>query len=236
MGTLILTKVQDALEIAGFDVNVAYPGQKYPQIRDTVAAVHMEKMDGNSQEMTVEVDILCPASMGGTMCEYRAFQATEALSAVGASCVQNGCVYQAATNTFRVTIHATFSGNAESEDGTIGPGFQVFIDNVLQPYATAFTSEKAADHKAIYGIGVTMPETITAGPFLNTFQLEELIPLNQTAAEAHTGVFSILVETENTIERFYVCRWVSIRQAYTKEGLHRVRKGIARIREEIKNG
>lgn len=236
MGALILSNVQDALEIAGFCVNTAYPGQKYPQIREKAAAVHMKKMDGTSQEMTVEVDILCPANVGGAMCEYEAFRAAEALTAIGASCIQNGCVYHAATNTFRVTIHATFSGNTQSEDGTIGPGFQVFINNVPQPYATAFTSEKEADHKAIYGIGVTMPETVTAGPFLNSFQLEEMIPLDQTAPEDHTGVFSILVETENTIERFYVCRWVSIRQAYTKEGLRRVRKGIARIREEIKNG
>ena len=49
MGALILTKVQDELEIAGFSVNTAYPGQKYPQIRETVAAVHLEKMDGNTQ-------------------------------------------------------------------------------------------------------------------------------------------------------------------------------------------
>ena len=109
MGALILTKVQDELENAGFSVNTAYPGQKYPQIRETVAAVHMEKMDGNTQEMTVEVDIVCPASAGGTRCEQEAFAATQTLTAVGARCIQNGCVYHASTNTFRVTIHATFS-------------------------------------------------------------------------------------------------------------------------------
>ena len=236
MGALILTKVQDELEIAGFSVNTAYPGQKYPQIRETVAAVHLEKMDGNTQEVTVEVDIVCPASMGGAMCEYQAFQATEALTAVGARCIQNGCVYHAATNTFMVTIHATFAGSSQSEDGTIGPGFQVYINNVLQPHATGFTSLKEADHKVIYTIGMALPEGSTAGPFLHTFQLEEVIPIGQTAPEDHTGIFSIRVETEKTVERFFDCRWSSVQQVYTKEGLKRIRKGIARIREEISNG
>ena len=236
MGALILTKVQDELEIAGFSVNTAYPGQKYPQIRETVAAVHMEKMDGNTQEMTVEVDIVCPASAGGTRCEQEAFAATQTLTAVGARCIQNGCVYHTATNTFMVTIHATFAGSSQSEDGTIGPGFQVYINNVLQPYATGFTSLKEADHKVIYSVGITMPEGSTAGPFLHTFQLEEMIPIGQTTPEDHTGSFTIRVETEKTVEKFFVCRWSSIRQEYTKEGMKRIRKGIARIREEVSNG
>lgn len=236
MGLLILAKVQDELDYAGFAVNTAYPGQKYPQIRETVAAIHMEKMDGNSQEMTVEVDILCPASMGGTVCEQQAFLATETLTAVGARCIQNGCVYHAATNTFMVTIHATFAGSTLNEDGTIGPGFRVYINNVLQPYATGFVSNKEADNKVIYSIGMAMPEDSTAGPFLHTFELEELIPIGETTAEEHMDTFTIRVETENTIERFFACRWNGIRQEYTKEGMKRIRKGIARIREEISNG
>ena len=236
MGALILNKVQDALEIAGFSVNTAFPGQKYPQIREMAAAVHMEKMDGTSQEMTVEVDILCPAAMGGTVCEYQAFQATEALTSVGARCIQNGCVYHASTNTFCVTIHATFSGNTQSEDGTIGLGFQVYINNVLQPHATGFVSNKETDNKVIYTVGTTLPEDSTAGPFLHTFQLDELIPIGETSPEDHMDTFTIRVETENTVERFFACRWNSVRQEYTKAGMKRIRKGIARIREEISNG
>jgi hypothetical protein len=196
----------------------------------------MEKMDGNTQEVTVEVDIVCPASAGGTRCEQEAFAATQTLTAVGARCIQNGCVYHTATNTFMVTIHATFAGSSQSEDGTIGPGFQVYINNVLQPYATGFTSLKEADHKVIYSVGITMPEGSTAGPFLHTFQLEEMIPIGQTTPESHTGSFTIRVETEKTVEKFFVCRWSSIRQEYTKEGMKRIRKGIARIREEVSNG
>jgi hypothetical protein len=44
------------------------------------------------------------------------------------------------------------------------------------------------------------------------------------------------VETEKTVEKFFACRWSSIRQEYTKEGMKRIRKGIARIREEVSNG
>ena len=236
MGSLILAKVQDELENAGFSVNIAYPGQKYPQIRETVAAVHMEKMDGNTQEVTVEVDIVCPASVGGSRCEQEAFTATQTLTAVGARCIQNGCVYHAATNTFMVTIYATFVGSSQSEDGTIGPGFQVYINNVLQPYATGFTSEVEADHKVVYTVGMAMPARSTAGRFLHSFCLEEMIPIGQTAPEESLDTFAVRVETEKTIERFFHCRWTSIRQEYTKEGMRRIRKGFARIREEIGNG
>lgn len=236
MGPLILTLVQDELECAGFAVDVAYPGKKYPQLNEIVAAVHMKRLDGNSQEATVEVNIVCPGNFGGTVCEQQAFFATNTLTAAGASCVQNGCVYHAATNTFIVKIDATFAGNTSSEEGTIEPGFRVYINNVLQSYTTEFVSHKEADNKMIYTIGMPLPGKSTAGPFLYTFQLEELIPIGQTTPEEYMETFGIRVETANTIERFVDCRWNSVRQEYTQGGMHRIRKGIARIREEIANG
>ena len=170
------------------------------------------------------------------MCEYHAFRATEALSAVGASCIQNGCVYQAATNTFRVTIHATFSENAESEDGTIGPGFQVFINNVLQPYVIGYTSQKEADHKMVYSAGVGLPNGSTVGPLLYTFCLEEMIPVGQAATAEPGEPFSLRMGTETSVEQMYMCRCTKIQREYTKTGLRRIRTGFGRIWEGTANG
>lgn len=236
MGSVILTKVQDELEIAGFSVNTAYPGEKFPKIQETVATVHMERLDGNSQEATVEVDIICPASLGGTMCEYQAFTATEALTAVGASCIQNGCVYHAATNTFMVKIHATFAGNTQNEDGTVGPGFQVYINNVMQPYAIGFTSQKEADHKMVYSAGIGLPNGSTVGPLLYSFRLEEMIPLGQAAAAEPSEPFSLRMESETSVEKMFMCRCTKIQREYTKEGLRRIRMGFGRVWEGTANG
>lgn len=235
MGIAILELVLQTLHDVGFCADVAYPGQKYPAITEPVAAVHIEKADGTSREVTVEVIILAPSSTGGTVCEQQALLATEALIEQGAKCVQGGCVYNAAAQVYMVPIHVTFAGTASSDDSTIGPGFQVYINNVLQPHAVSFTYQKEADHKVVYSIGVTLPEVSTAGRYLHTFSLEEQIPVGSAATAEPTEPFSLRVETETTIERYFVCRWTSIQQEHTKEGLRRIRTGFSRIREEIAN-
>ena len=76
MGYSILELVLRRLREDGFTADIAFPGQKFPQIDDTVAAVHIEKVDRANLEVTVEINILCPASMGGTVCEMKALRAT----------------------------------------------------------------------------------------------------------------------------------------------------------------
>ncbi len=72
MGYSILELVMRRLREAGFTADIAYPGQKFPQITDTVATVHIEKVDRANLEVTVEISIICPASVGGTVCEMKA--------------------------------------------------------------------------------------------------------------------------------------------------------------------
>ena len=68
MGMSILDLVLMKLKQYGFTADVAFPGQKYPTISDTVAAVHLESVDCNGRTVTVEVNIISPAALGGTHC------------------------------------------------------------------------------------------------------------------------------------------------------------------------
>ena len=79
MGYSILELVLRRLRQANFNANVAFPGQMFPQITNTVAAVHIEKVDRANLTVTIEINIICPASMGGTACEVEALRATETL-------------------------------------------------------------------------------------------------------------------------------------------------------------
>lgn len=236
MGISILEFVLETLREAGFAAEAAYPGQRFSGLSGTAAAVHIEQVDCSRQQVTVEVVVACPAAMGGAACETEALRITQVLCAAGSECIQKGCAYDGASQAYTVTVLATFTCAASAEDCTMGPGFQVYINNVQMPYATAFTSQKESDHKVVYSVGVTLPEGSTAGPFLHTFRLEELVPVGYAAAAEESGTFAIRVETEHTIERFFACRWTSVQREYTKEGLRRIRTGIARVREEVANG
>ena len=64
MGISILELVLSRLRDRDFLADVAFPGQKYPVITGPVAAVHIEEVDRANLRVTVEVSIICPASLG----------------------------------------------------------------------------------------------------------------------------------------------------------------------------
>ena len=141
MGISILALVLRRLREENFQADVAYPGQVSPQIREPVAAVHIEKVDRSNLSVTVEVNIICPAALGGTACEVEALRATEVLRWAGAVCVQNGCSYDGVGQVYVVSVLATFTCITEADDCTMGPGFKVFIAELLMPYAVSFSAE-----------------------------------------------------------------------------------------------
>lgn len=90
MGISILELVVQRLREEGFQADIAYPGQKFPRITGPVAAVHIEKVDRANLTVTVEVNILCPAAMGGTACELEALRVTEVLRWARAGAYRTG--------------------------------------------------------------------------------------------------------------------------------------------------
>jgi len=232
LGYSILELVLRRLREENFTADVAYPGQKFPQITGPVAAVHIEKVDRASLTVTLEVSILCPAAMGGTACEVEALRATEVLRWAGAVCIQNGCTYDGVSQVYAVAILATFTGVTEADSCTIGPGFSVYLNETRQSYAVAVTEEELPGAQAEYVMGQGAPAGISLGSRLWRIQLEELIPAGSPEAAEPSGAFQMKIVTAQKTEIYYHCRWTSIRREFTKDGLRRVRTGIAMLREE----
>lgn len=232
MGLSILELVLRCLREANFSADVAFPGQKFPLVTESVAAVHIEKVDRANMTVTVEVSIICPASLGGTACEVEALRATEALRWSGAVCVQNGCTYDGVSQVYIVSILATFTGITEEESCTLGPGFQVFINGTYQPYVIAFTEEEVQERQAEFVTAEPASIGFSQGSYYWNITLEELMPAGSPETLEPTGPFELKLVTDAKTEVYYHCQWTSIKRAFSQEGLRRIRKGISVLREE----
>ena len=232
MGISILELVLRLLREEQFTADVAYPGQKFPKITEPVAAVPIEKVDRANLTVPVEVNLICPAAMGGPACEVEALRATEILRWSGAVCVQNGCTYDGVSQVYVVSVLATFTCVTEADNCTIGPGFEVYVNEVLQPYAVSVSEEEESDAKVEYAMGESAPTGVSGGSYLWHIQLEELIPVGSPETEEPAGAFKMQIVTDQKTETYYYCRWTSIRREYTQQGLRRIRKGISMLREE----
>ena len=232
MGYSILELVLLRLRQGNFTADVAFPGQKYPQITDTVAAVHIEKVDRANLEVTMEVNIICPASMGGTTCEIEALRATEILRWAGAVCIQNGCTYDGVAQVYTVSVLATFTGVTEENECTIWPGFYCNINEKNHRFVVSFVSEYTNGAQLEYVMGSAAPVGSCLGTGRWEIQMEELIPSGSAEVEEPEGEFELQILTEGKMERYFGCRWTSIRRERTRQGLRRIRKGFALGREE----
>ena len=231
MGISILEQVLRRLRNAEFQADVAYPGQKYPQISKTVAAVHIEKVDRANMTVTLEVNIITPASLGGTACELEALRATEVLQWDGAVCIQNGCSYDGASQVYIVAVLATYTCVTEANKCTLGPGFSVYINDIYQPFAVSFEEEEVRDDNAEFSMGESQPVGISQGSRLWHITLEELILPGSPETTDPAGAFELVIERDAGTEIFYHCRWQSIYRKMDQSGLRRIRKGISMLRE-----
>ena len=231
MGFSILDMVLGELRNAEFKADVAYPGQKFPQVTEPVAAVHIAKVDRSRLSVTVEVNIICPASMGGTACEVEALRATEVLRWAGATCVQNGCSYDGVGQVYVVAVLATFTCITEEDSCIMGPGFLVYINDLLHHSIVNFWEEEVKEWQAQYEMGENLPTGISPGKTCWAIGLEEQIPAGSAEMEEPSGAFKLRLVSEGKTETFYHCRWTSTRREFTQEGVRRIRKGIAMLRE-----
>jgi hypothetical protein len=231
LGISILELVLRRLRQAKFTADVAYPGQKFPEIKSTVAAVHIEKVDRANMTVTVEVNIISPADLGGTACEVEALRATDALRWAGAVCIQNGCSYDGVSQVYIVSVLATFTGITEEDTCTLGPGFTVSINERFQTNVISFAEEEVREREAEFSTAESAPVGISEGKHYWKITLEELIPAGNGESADPVEPFELRVETDAVIENYYYCKWTSIQRSFTREGLRKIRKGIAMARE-----
>lgn len=231
MGYSILELVLRRLREEGFTASVAYPGQVFPQITETVAAVHIEKVDRANLTVTIEITMVCPAALGGTQCEMDALRATEILRWSGAVCVQNGCRYDGVAQVYMVSILATYVGITEENSCVIWPGFYCYVDERYHRYAVDFQTEQTTDMQVVTSMGQPGVLSLCPGQELWQIRLEELIPAGSEEVQEPEGDFEVKIISDLITETFYGCRWTSVQRQRSRQGLRRIRKGYALGRE-----
>ena len=231
MGYSILELVLRRLREEGFTARVAYPGQVFPQISETVAAVHIDQVNRSELTVTIEITMVSPAALGGTRCEMDALRATEILRWSGAVCVQKGCTYDGVAQVYMVSILATYTGVTEEHDCVIWPGFYCYVDDRYHRYAIDFQTEQTVDAQVVYGMGRSAALGIWPGQELWQIRLEELIPAGSEEIREPEGEFEVKIISDLTTETFRGCRWTSIQRQRSPKGLRRIRKGCALSRE-----
>lgn len=231
MGISILELVLRELRDGGFTADVAYPGQKYPPITETVAAVHIAEVDRANMTVTVEVTVICPAVLGGTVCETEALRATEVLRWAGANCVQKGCDYDGMAQVYCVDILATFTCITEADDCAMGPGFSVFVDDMQLDFVTAFSNESVRTVECCYEMGEDFPAGLSTGRGRWEITIVEVIPAGSEEVIYSDFATAVRVEKCNgETEIFRDCLFNSIKRENTNGGMKRTWKGTAMAR------
>lgn len=233
MGYSILELVLRRLREEGFTASVAYPGQVFPQITKTVAAVHINKVDRSDLTVTIEITMVSPASLGGTQCEMDALRATEILRWAGAVCVQNGCRYDGVAQVYMVSILATFTGTTEEDSCVIWHGFYCYVDDRYHRYAVDFQAEQTTDVQVVHGMGQNAAVGTYPGEEIWQIRLEEMIPTGSEEVKEPEGPFDVKIISDLITETFYDCRWTSVQRQRNRQGLRRIRKGYA-LKREVK--
>lgn len=233
MGYSILEYVLRCLRQQGLTADIAYPGQKFPTITGPVVTVHINSVDRANLLVTVEVSVICPASVGGTQCEMEALRVTEILRWNKAVCVQNGCRYDGIAQVYVVEILATFNGVTEADQCKVWPGFYVYMGDELLRYAISFQEEETTGIQAEYATGEYLGKGVSQRKRGWNIQLEELIPVGSVEAPEPEGEFTLQVVTDQKTEQYTGCRWTQIRREFSGKGIRRIRTGFAFLREEV---
>lgn len=218
----ILNQVIAWLREAGFSADRGYPGGQMCAIDRCVAAVQLQKMDGATA--AVLVNVLAPAASGAAVCEDTAVQVSQILRACDGICAVGQCSYLMDANCFCVPVTAEFTG--QETDGVWVPAaepaepeklvFSVTLGNVVLDSAVSFTAQRTAD------------ETVTQlDSAAWTFTLEESFPLDGKEAAAPEEPFTIIVSRQERTETYTDCTLTQQKRVLTEDGLQQIRTGVA---------
>lgn len=239
MGSVTLQRVITALNDSGLVTAPAYPARPFPPISGPVAAVHLTQVDSSAMSATVEVLVVSPGTLGGTLCEETALDALRVLWGLGAVCRQEGCRFDAVSGTFSVSLKATFTQTlpqepeGEGDTGQTVPRFSVRVGDTLQPNAISFQAQLETGAQLEYVTAQPGAVASHAGTQTWTLRLEEQIPPATGEPANPEGEFALTVADGTGTWKFTGCRWQVVRREYSAQGLHRVRTGFALKREEV---
>lgn len=209
MGLPLLTAVTDALDRAGVYADLAHPGKVFCQPEKICAGVYLKKAEGGT--LTVGVDLVGPANLGGPAVEQEAVKAAKALENAGARCKVDGCKWDGFTRAFICCVTAEFEGVKDPGGSTFGNAFSVFLGQTALPWAHSCLAEKVTE--TVNQVSVTYWRV----------RIEEQFP-NGTAESARPGDgFTLKISTDSQNETFPDCRLIGESRSFTRDGLKCVR-------------
>ena len=218
MGTIV-SNVIDALQAANIRSDEAYPGGRIPALTGPVAAVRLGKVDRSVRATSVQVIVMSPAALGGSVCESTALRAIEALEAMDGVCVKGLCQFDDMADVFYIEITAEFFGVAKDGGWDPGPGYAVKIGEQRMEWVTGFTIRRQTDDE-ITAIADAQWE----------FNMEELLGPGSVDPPDPTEPFTMVVTRNSSRETFTGCTWTSVKRTDTLRGISQIRTGVARKR------
>lgn len=231
MGGGILERVLKKLTEAGFKANYGFPGHARAMADGTAVAVHLAQVDNANASVTVEVSVISPSVLGGTRCEKEALRVMAVLDADGAACIQNGCQFNGMAETYVVQIMAQYRGTVDDDTFYPRPDFTVKLNSKAVPFVVSFEAEQVRGDAPQYVMGQTEPVDVSLGSWVWNLRLEELIPAGEAEALDAGDPLQISVTANGVTEVYSGCRWTSVHRKITREGLLKIRTGIALERE-----
>ncbi len=232
MGELMLEWVIEKLRSGGFRAARAYPGTAMPVLEEAAAAVSIDRADMRDMTMTVGIQIICPASMGGAMCECLALDAMQVLTQEGIACVQNSCVYESVARIYSVKIQAFLNMEEETPEPAV-PEMELHVDTgtIERPYAVAFSAEQTLENTPLFAMGENDPVGFISEGWKWSIRLEEQIPPGCQESAQPEEPFSLYVRSDTGTDIYRSCRWTSIRRELTAAGIRRIQTGFASEKE-----
>ena len=205
----------EALSANGIPAVRAYPAGKIPMLTSVQAAVSLERLDQEEGLAAVKVDICCPASMGGGMCEDTAVRAGILLQAMGGRCAQSGCHQLGHTQLLCVEVSASFRGY-ETETGWTG----------IAVTLAGAALERVSAVKSWRSIG----EAASLGDAVWKFRIEQELLPGASEGTAITEPFTLTVTRGARNETYGECRLTYHRCELDSGGLRRILQGFAASR------
>ena len=223
MGYAIVDAVIEKLNEAGIRADVAWSGQKMPEITAVAAAVSLHLADRAEKLERVRVSVFAPSGLGGACCEDAGKRVCDVLQAMGANCLQNACEFQNSTGLFCVEVLGSFLTEQPTLPDT---------EPVVYTFS-AMVAGKTVDN-LVSATAYRMWDEET-GTVLDTWtvQLVEQITGLENAEQVEEP-FEIWLTRNDQTDVYSGCHWSSWRRVLDSGGLKQTRSAVAQSRTTVK--
>ena len=215
MGTIV-SNVIEALQAKDIRADEAYPGGRIPALTGPVAAVRLGKVDRAVRTTAVQITVMSPAALGGSVCESTALRTIETMEAMGGICVKGLCQFDDMADVFHIEITAEFLGSARETKWSPGPGYAIKLGGQHMDWVTGFSIHRQTDEEITSIADATWE-----------FTMEELLGPGSIDPPDHSEPFTITISRDATDESLSGCTRTSVKRTDTIRGIIQVRTGIA---------